>query len=123
MTVSSVSDSLAVLLGAVPSAIVSLLEGAAAKSHFTKHMHDSIWTYMHISHYLALQTGCRDHLRGTAMCFTQVSWTGNPSPKNNDAIALYVLAPNVTVDTLSPFKFQWINRSPGAATSGSGSLK
>ncbi|CAL8471017.1 g10559 [Coccomyxa elongata] len=55
--------------------------------------------------------------------FVTVSWTGNPSPKNNDAIALYVLAPNVTVDTLSPFKFQWINRSPGAATSGSGSLK
>lgn len=75
--------------------------------------------------YLAFQTGgyVGQHLRSTAMCFIQVSWTGNPTPRNNDAIALYVLAPNVTVDGLSPFKFQWINRSPGAVTSGSGSLK
>jgi hypothetical protein len=52
----------------------------------------------------------------------QVSWAGNPNPTNNDVIALYVLAPNVTVDGLSPFKFQWVNQSPGAETSGSGSL-
>ena len=51
----------------------------------------------------------------------QVSWSGIPKPTIGDVIALYVQAPNTTVDTLAPLKFQWVNRTPGY-TSGSGSI-
>ena len=51
----------------------------------------------------------------------QVSWSGVPNPTIADVIAYYVVAPNTTVDTLSPLKFNWVNKSP-TYLQGSGSL-
>ena len=50
----------------------------------------------------------------------QVSWSGVTAPTNADGIALYVNAPNTTVNTLSPLKWQWANRSPGYALASGG---
>ncbi len=44
-----------------------------------------------------------------------------PNPTNADVIAYYVQAPNTTVDTLAPLKFNWANKSP-TYLQGSGSL-
>ncbi len=50
----------------------------------------------------------------------QVSWSGVTAPTNADGIALYVNAPNTTVNTLSPLRWQWANRSPGYALASGG---
>ena len=58
---------------------------------------------------------------GRSPACMQVSWSGIPNPTNADVVALYVQAPGTTVDTLSPLRFQWVNRSPGYEQ-GSGSI-
>ncbi len=49
-----------------------------------------------------------------------MSWSGVTAPTNADGIALYVNAPNTTVNTLSPLRWQWANRSPGYALASGG---